>query len=341
MKKLFTLFFAACSVAATAQITINQADMAVIGKTVILAYDNGTPGLTPGATGANQTWNFSSVTSTDQDTLVFSNTAGTPHASHFPAANVYIPNLGIYLVKNSSGVFIDGGSDPQMMGMMIDFNPNEQIISFPNTYQSTFSNTSAYAYSDSTSQIPLPGVDSIRIKHSKVKNAVTDAWGNITTPAGTFGSIRVKSVEVSKDSIFLHIPIVGWSYFQDNQDTNTHYAWFAQGRFFPVFEMDVATDGSVNGMDYLKIDPVSVNDEKQLAAKVYPNPATDYIHFNTAANSDVTLRVFDVKGAEVRFTGSSTGKIDLPVSGMVNGTYFYIISDEKGNASKGEFNVLH
>ena len=64
MKKTFTLLLAVtASVAAQAQsITIDSSDVAIMGKTIIMATDTSSViTFTPGPSGANQTWNFSTA----------------------------------------------------------------------------------------------------------------------------------------------------------------------------------------------------------------------------------------------------------------------------------------
>src|SRR5436190_10473190 len=99
MKKIYfaiSILFAFTSVS-KAQITITQADLPVVGLAFTTAHDDNYSAPIP-AGGASQTWNYSGLLNTYQDTVVFIAAAGTPFAAQVPSANLatYDPSSGSY-----------------------------------------------------------------------------------------------------------------------------------------------------------------------------------------------------------------------------------------------------
>src|SRR5690606_27884044 len=101
---------------ANAQITINQSHIVSAGDAVEQAVDTlGNTVTSIGPAGANQTWNFTSMTEHYVDTLFFEN-----HTSYPGAGSISNANLGtrsstedsswIFLNKGTTGLFVVGQS---------------------------------------------------------------------------------------------------------------------------------------------------------------------------------------------------------------------------------------
>ena len=114
---------------------------------------------------------------------------------------------------------------------------------------------------------PYPGLDSVRMVHTSWVTSIFDAYGNVTTPAGTYASVRQLYKDQTKDSVFVYcsdlagcvlpaglgtLPyewsllsslITGLLFSVDNPDTGTTYTykWWANGEGVPVAEVE--TDG--------------------------------------------------------------------------------------------------
>ena len=109
--KLFTIGIAFISMNAFAQITVTDTDLVGIGDVIFQAYDS-VPGqaINTGNTGANQSWDFSTLQVTELDTTTIISPIGTPYASIHPTANLCIKNDNeyYYINKNASGIGIVG-----------------------------------------------------------------------------------------------------------------------------------------------------------------------------------------------------------------------------------------
>jgi len=340
MRKTFTLLLAVtASVAAYGQaITIDSSDIAIMGRTIIMATDTSSMiTLTPGPAGANQTWNFSTAVAGTKDTVTFGSPVGTPYASQFPNATVHASadSVHIYFVKTATAMFIDG-SAASFIGVA-DMNPNEQMIAFPSTMGTTFTNTSSYQFTYPTG-LSAPAPDSTRIVFTKTKTAIVDAWGSVTTPGGTFNSIRVKSIGYTVDSSFAHFPLTGWTFGSESYDTSYTYDWWAKDESYPVVSMDSSSFGTF----FSFLLPI-VNDIKQvnkLHATIYPNPAKNLLYISTQS-AKISMVIYDLKGSVIREQKNLNGSTAVNVGDLTAGMYLYSITDNEGKTARGRFNVSH
>ena len=338
--KTFTLLLAVtASVAAHGQaITIDSSDAAIMGRTIIMATDTSSMiTLTPGPAGANQTWNFSTAVAGTKDTVTFGSPVGTPYAAQFPNATVHasVDSTHLYLVKTATALFMDGSADATL-GIW-DINPNEQMLAFPSTMGTNFSNTSSYEFSF-PSGFPAPAPDSIRIVFTKTKTSTVDAWGAVTTPGGTYNSLRVKSIGYTVDSTFIHFPLVGWSFDSESYDTSYTYDWWAKDEAYPVITMDSSSFGT-----YVSFLLPILNDIKQvnrLHATIYPNPAKNQLYISTHS-ARISVVIYDLKGSVIREEKNLNGNTAINVADLTAGMYLYSITDNEGKTARGRFNVSH
>jgi hypothetical protein len=86
MKKLYLLTLIALPLKMMAQPTITSMENYTTGIT--FKYMNCDSNVTPGASGAAQTWNFTSLVIKDSTILSILNVNGTPYASQFPTASL-------------------------------------------------------------------------------------------------------------------------------------------------------------------------------------------------------------------------------------------------------------
>lgn len=258
-----------------AQITIDSTDMPIIGNTVILAIDTAAPGgLSVGGTGA-QTWDFSNLQVHNLDTLQFVDPASTTFTADFPNSNIAIEGVQpvAYQTLDTTALITDGyaGDDPFGAGLTVSasFVPTQKVLDLPSTDGSMFSDTTGFDQVIETVslQLPVPDVDSIRLVHNAWPTSVFDAYGDVTTPAGTYTTIRQLYTEPSSDSIFAYCsnPVgcnvfiatlpFGWSFVPSaltealvgvanpTVETSYTYKWWAKGEDVPVAEVETDAPG--------------------------------------------------------------------------------------------------
>src|SRR5688572_24819926 len=149
---------AATTMMAQSPITVVEWDVASVNTVIIQAHDT-SPVFGPGPSGANATWNFAAAATHGTDTLLFTNPNWTPYLSYFPGSNLAVQfgsqDVYIYLNNTSTGLYVKGqyadlGAGPMALRM----NPNEQIIEFPCTYNTDFTNTYTVDETIEFTQVP-------------------------------------------------------------------------------------------------------------------------------------------------------------------------------------------
>ncbi|MCC7301057.1 MAG: T9SS type A sorting domain-containing protein [Bacteroidia bacterium] len=350
MKKVLLSCLSLCSFAAFSQVTLVQWDLANIGFAIRQAHDT-MPVVTPGPSGASQTWNFTNLNSHTVDTLTFTNPNWLPNSSSFPTSNlaVIFGSSGMYaFARNTSsdfkilGQYGDFGLGP----MIIDMNPDEQIMSWPSTFNTTFNNTSGM---DVRMPFPNPPMDSARLQSVKVKTSLVDGWGTVTTPlVANLPCLRVREMNITYDTISIHLsfPPV-WQVFQTNIDTSYNYSWWTPNTNnaygFPVVEISTDSAGNVTDASWLQAAPTQsgISEQELTPIPNYPNPASQSITFLTKGLDVKTIRIMDVSGNLIREIQVQGSQVSLNVESFAAGTYFYVAVDGSNTMKKaGKFSIV-
>ena len=77
--------------------------------------------------------------------------------------------------------------------------------------------------------------------------------------------------------------------------------------------------------------------------KIFPNPATSEVNisFETQAEGNVEIKVFDLNGKQVLQTNTATQKgknqTSINIDQLISGVYFVHISGNKGDSSQLKF----
>lgn len=91
--------------------------------------------------------------------------------------------------------------------------------------------------------------------------------------------------------------------------------------------------------------PSSVNNvtNNAVALNVYPNPASNAIHFslNNAANATISLTVSDVLGKTMGSYNSNTNDIEINTGNFAPGIYYYKLISAENKIECGKFVVAH
>ncbi len=86
---------------------------------------------------------------------------------------------------------------------------------------------------------------------------------------------------------------------------------------------------------------VSSINNSTVAISVYPNPATENVHFAISNISTAkTLNIFDILGKKIKSIEVTSAQLSISTEGMNNSLYFYQVSDKNNNViSTGKFSV--
>ena len=335
-----------------AQITITQSDVAGIGKVILNAHDTIVPlnpgSINPGTSGANQVWNFSTLTEGTLDTLTFTNPNWTASGASFPSSNLAMINSSdssvAYLNNSSTGLFIQGIYANFNGWQAIHMNPSEEVFAFPGTYGSSFSSSSLL-------QIDIPytaqaGVDSVRIKQTTIKNMTNDGWGKVISPLDTFPCLRNSGKVITADTIYAHVifpPM--WTQVTTTLDSVWHFAWWANNIGYTLVEFDSTANDTIRNINWLKAMPSFNSVHEQSIANgvnVFPVPASTNVDF-VIKNADASLiEIYNITGEKISVIEiSRKNHVTFNVESLSQGTYFYNVLNMEGLPyQRGKFSVV-
>lgn len=255
-------------------------------------------GLSPGNSGANQTWDFSVL-----PTLVFRGTsavvpiASTPDTGTFPTGNFAIKDTydgfaGSYYryFKTSSTTFESLGGSDGAGNTYSEINPSI-MFQLPYTYNTVINDT--YQYGGDVEVYSF--------------TSTYDGYGTLITPYSTFTNVfRQKYEETGAD----------YSYVE--------YRWFSTSPFKLImimyFDIDIS-DSESGVVLYSNFNTLSLNSFRNEAfVKVYPNPATSMLNVqipNAAAIDKIV--VSDITGKIIMKQTKNSSQIN--VENLVKGLY--------------------
>ncbi len=316
-KQLFTAAFTAAAGLALAQPTIQANQFNFLSAPAFTyKYQTGSTAITPGAAGANVTWNFTSL---EQGTdLNYTTTAcpGDADCGTFPGANqvVKISTLAkLYFEKTTSGLEQIG---EKASGTFVYSNPMK-YMQFPMTFNQTYNDT--YASSNGTDT-----------KNGTVTSTI-DGYGTLQTPTGTYTNVlRQKIVENAT------VTTGG----QTLNMTFTHYYWMKADMHHYVMSL-ISTEvtsapvpvPATYTVIYTTATPGGTGiDQKEVLANeidMFPNPANNELTINTRSLPLEQVAVFNLLGQQVlrRDIGNSRSySLALKDLNLASGSYFVQIA---------------
>jgi len=312
---IFSLF----SFATFAQVTINGSD---VNPSPGFTYtDNQTTYMSPGNAGTNQTWDFSSLTSSG--TMTSNVSAATNNG-----ANMLLDN-------GSSQAYYSYTSTEQEVkeiiasGTTITYSNGEKTLQFPLTYNSTYSDTFKASFlSGGTYPAVRAGSNSF----------VVDGYGTLILPNQTINDvIRIRFQQDYSDTIDIGSPyIINY--------TSDIYIWYKAGFKSPVLSM-INFVGAGTTSDYgiyTNANNVSIDEIKNIEeVKVYGNPFTDLLTFSVEATKplEIEYQITDMSGQVVYSSmnasiSDGSNKFNISTNSLKSGVYALKITNGNQAISK-------
>ena len=347
MKQFFlTAALAALASNGFAQITITAADMPVNGDT--LRWSSAIPTLPAGyslsTTGANTTWDFSSMTAIAQGVDHYQ-TALQINATYAvliaPTAYGYkvadsLPGLGgalpvsvkdlytFYSKKTSPSRFVAEGFAATISGFPAPaaYSDEDEVYIFPKTFGGAQDSTTFKL------KATLPGVGAFG--QQGYRKTKVDGWGTIQTPFTTapVAVIRVRTEVVEVDSVTfggISFPV---------PRTTIDYKWLANGEHYPLMWItatkvgNTETPSAVRYRDRGRGLAVTGPAAGISVLNVYPVPAADgVLHIDVPATlSTFRISLWDVNG---KLLQSAQNVRTMDVSALPKGQY--LLQAESGD----------
>lgn len=318
------------------QITVTDSDLIQPSDLVEQAYDQSNS-ITHMAAGTDLSWNYSALLEDSTGQFSVGMASWADGYAEFSDANLSgDDNSGqgtLFLRKNTSSLDLLGiYGDPIGTGSnsALKFEPQSRITPLPLTYNTTDQNQYTL---DFTIDPGVMGIDSARTKQNVAQDFMADAWGEMTTPLGTFEVVRLMKMQVTIDSTWMYSMGLE-SLVDNNHDTTYTYSFYTNDANvrYSLVEYDYDPDlGEITSqVTWLKALPTTSLEEVNLNTfSIYPNPAKDEL---TISSDDVaaTYSLVDITGKRVLNgrTGSN-GATTINVSNLKRGVYFIKFFDNE------------
>lgn len=337
-KQLLFLSIAGMASTLNAQITLTSADMPTPLQVYHQASDT-TMTQSPGNAGASQTYSFAGLLNQSEDSLTFTLPQWTPYGSSFPQSNMAaIVNLGdAYMYANvTTSVFEINGQafDPAGNGV-IPFtfsNPETQIV-FPASYGSSFADTASGVNQFYLGYDPGIGftVDTVRVHSNIYKTSDFDGWGTCQTPLGTYNVLRQNTFRKQIDTIDIYAFGNWMPNAFSQEDSMRTYAYLANGFGMPIVELQDQDDlGQITSCTWLPALPsltgIPANEPERMV-NAYPNPASEYVTFDTPA-SEGTIEIVDLSGRVVKTAVINSTTTYVNIADLSAGMYTYRVNGQ-------------
>jgi hypothetical protein len=321
---------------AFAQIVIDQSDMPNEGDTLRVSITNVIP-IDYTQAGQDMTWDFSGLNKTGQQINSFVSMSGTPllyWITFIPGIVSNIASPGINLpafpgipfsnyftfYKKSASLFSDAGFAFQLSGIpiMLKYDSADTYYDLPCTYGNTWNSHSYASFS-------IPGM--AFLSSSITRTSQVDGWGSLTTPFGTFQTIRIKSEVIEHDSIFLDTSGFGFPYTRNIME----YKWLGKGQGIPLLQ--IREEGLTKTATYRDvISHTGIDEITKESFQVFPNPSsgicTIYLERNQFPRH---VQVINAQGhivMEEEINASGVNAVLLNLSGLKAGLYIIRLIDE-------------
>lgn len=336
----------ALATAASAQITITAADMPVNGDTLRSSAASPTVAINYTATGANTTWNFSSLTPVSQTVDAYK-TAVQVNAAY--ALTISTSAYGYKVFDTLSAV----GSTTLPVSVTQGYtffskkpasSPTKFVAEGFGALVAGIPTPAAYSDEDEWYFFPLAFGDldsstfhlnvnvltlGTLVQDGKRKTSV-DGWGTITTPFFTtpVNCIRVRSEVIETDSV-----VFGGTALPPIPRHYVEYKWLANGQHYPILWVTtniVGSNETVTGVRYRDSYHPGLLSVANTTAPVrdlsaYPNPATGgMVQLQLPAEwKAYATEVFDMQGKLVQ---QSANTATLDVHALAPGNYLVRVS---------------
>ncbi len=362
MKRLLSfLVFILLGQGLWSQITIDNSVFPIIGDTLVTVYDGVPMGVSIGAAGPNQIWNFSKLQGLMRKSIYTNPTEGK-NKSAFPGADMLRRDNGnreLYINATKAKLEYMGFAEADLIGIDVEtltkFAPALEELQVPLNYQDKKTSNSKTTLAFGVESLPgylldsLPiSPDSVRLRVEIQRNDVIDAWGVLSIPGGDYEVLRKKRTEIRRTFIDTKISSLPWLDMTDamNKDlafvgekTTTQYYFISEEEKEPIAILDVDPKTKVVQKVEYKANNVKSNINYINKGKVdvfaYPNPAIEEVRFEflNLPKGNYKLSIYNILGVEVlkeeyKIANNRTARVDL--TEFRKGTYLYSLVNEKG-----------
>ncbi len=358
MKYLYStlLFMFSVLLVNSQNITIDDSDMPTpniytISKVANISFN-------PDETGTDYTWDFSFLEYDTQLNDTFFSVTDAPYVYQYSYNNFLDPEHKATVVqntgtvtnaiqvieitdnydyfKNSNSLYVKVGSGSTINGVptVMKYDNVENITTnFPILMDATNSSISSAG-----NDIPNIGYYGQTVNRVNI----VDGFGELTTPFGTFQTVRIKSILNIRDTIYYDDYSFGTAF---DRPESVEYNWYADNQSIPLLTVKsaVGSNYSVTYKDSLRTTEI-ISQNNKTSFNVYPTVTSNIINveFDSNNSDKYEIRIFNESGLELFFIDGNKkigfNKTIISMSKIVNntnGVYFIVFeSDNKINLKR-------
>ena len=302
-------------------IQITGSDLPSAGDTFRMSVASNPQSINIQKTGANKTWNFTGLTPATQYVDTYRSLGSLPSiygllsfqksvdfGRREAALLENLPNSDQLPIDEVYGFFNkDGGTYEQVafgisiagQSVPVPFQNNDEVYKLPLTYQQKDSSTAFVNFPPSN--IPIPDTFDFYFEESRKRTNQVDAWGTLSTPYGTFETVRVRTVVEREDSV----SIQGLNQAIEPPD-QVLFRWLTKDGGNPILQVRaqrIAGQVVVSNAIYQDSarnlgggPPTSIHDKEESPVKVYPNPADEQLHLALTGKQTVRYQIYNMDG---------------------------------------------
>lgn len=206
MKHLFLALVILLSLNSFAQINITQSDMPNSGDTIRYSVTADMNDYV--VTGANYTWDYSTLTSNSQGMYEYKSALainpvyvlpfgflgyGLKISDGFSLGPVSLNNIYNFFNKSSTKYTIEGyGAEVSGIPLPSSYTDEDEFYQFPLNYMDM--DTSTFDV-----KVNIPTLGYLKMVGTRIN--IAEGWGTIITPYGTFNALKIKTIVDEMDSV--------------------------------------------------------------------------------------------------------------------------------------------
>ncbi len=272
--------------------------------------------MSAGSSGANQTWNFSSLSSSGTTTYDYVSPSSTPNGSSFPMSNLATSQGAYY--NQSASAYTQVGIDASTM---IVYSDGEDLLRFPFNYNDSYVDNFAAQFTNGGITFNRTGTISVTY----------DSYGTLVLPGGTYNNVvRVHIVQDYQDDY-----TIAGTPSTINYDSDI-YVWYLPGTHNPILSFSsISIDGGApTSYGYMDEPTVGVDEEDNtIELSVFPNPTSDQLFINMEDNEGAVNFTLVSSSGQVVKTGTLNSQSNtVNVSDLSTGIYFLNVQSDKKQA---------
>lgn len=289
-----------------------------------------------GASGASQTWNFSTLVADSSAIVYVESPDATPQGSEFPNATAAVINAdGTQYFQASSSVLELVG--PALLGQTAPLSDPASFLPFPCTFNTSWED-------DFQGSVDVQGFP-LAVSGNVI--GIADGYGTLQLPEGTVNDVlRVRRITTT----LLDVSGFGSGELEENA-----FAFYKVGLGLPILEISSTTGElpllgpiEIQTLKWVDVSTVGFADlfSQDIGMEVFPNPATNLVQVNFGLDGGraVAIELLDFHGRQVQQTSMNTanGGVHvgtLDVSGLSAGVYMIRVTDNTGRVGTGRVQV--